>query len=33
MIGGLLAAATEHAGGSLQDDAALVVFECAACTG
>lgn len=32
MVGGLLAAATEHAGGSLQDDAALVVFECGACS-
>jgi PAS domain S-box-containing protein len=33
MVGGLLAAATRHAGGSLQDDAALIVFECGACSG
>jgi PAS domain S-box-containing protein len=32
MVGGLLAAAMEHAGGTLQDDAALVVFECGACS-
>jgi len=32
LIGGLLDAAIEHAGGQLQDDAALVVFECADCS-